>query len=62
MAFAEEQAQKLHLHEIRLYTNIDMTENLVFYPKLGYEKTESKTENGYNRVYFRRNIANKPKI
>jgi GNAT superfamily N-acetyltransferase len=56
MNFAEEQAKALHLPEIRLYTNIAMTENLVFYPKLGFEETARKTEDGYHRVYFSKKI------
>lgn len=56
MVFAEEQAQTFHFNELRLYTNIAMTENLVFYPKLGFEETGRKTENGYHRVYFRKKI------
>jgi GNAT superfamily N-acetyltransferase len=56
MQFAEEQAQVHHLSELRLYTNIAMTENLVFYPKLGFEEVERKTEDGYHRVYFRKRL------
>jgi N-acetylglutamate synthase-like GNAT family acetyltransferase len=56
MHFAEEKARALQLSELRLYTNAAMTENLVFYPKLGFEETERKTESGYQRVYFRRRL------
>jgi ribosomal protein S18 acetylase RimI-like enzyme len=56
MQFAEEQARVLNLPEIRLYTNIAMTENLVFYPKLGFEETARKTEKGYSRVYYRKRL------
>jgi ribosomal protein S18 acetylase RimI-like enzyme len=57
MMFAEKQARALELSELRLYTNVAMTENLVLYPKLGFEETERKTENGYQRVYFRKRLG-----
>jgi ribosomal protein S18 acetylase RimI-like enzyme len=56
MHFAEEQARALHLNELRLYTNVAMTENLVFYPTLGFEEMGRKTEDGYHRVYFRKRL------
>jgi ribosomal protein S18 acetylase RimI-like enzyme len=56
MHCAETQARALQLAELRLYTNIAMTENLIFYPKLGFEETERKTDNGYQRVYFKKSL------
>jgi ribosomal protein S18 acetylase RimI-like enzyme len=59
MTFAAEQARAVHLAEICLYTNIAMTENLIFYSKLGFEEIERKIENGYHRVYLRKRLEGK---
>jgi ribosomal protein S18 acetylase RimI-like enzyme len=55
--FVEQQAREAGCHEIRLYTHKRMTENLAHYPKLGYEETGRRTEDGYDRVYFRKLLA-----
>jgi hypothetical protein len=39
-------------HEIRLYTNEAMTENLDRCPRRGYHETHRSTQNGYQRVFF----------
>lgn len=52
MAFAEAEARRLCLPEVRLYTNALMTENLALYPRLGYRQTDRRMEQGYDRVYF----------
>jgi len=52
LEFAESQAAELGLPEIRLYTNVAMTENLVYYPRRGYVETHRREEDGYRRVYF----------
>ena len=54
---AEHRARELGLPELRLYTNALMTENLQLYPKLGYIETGRLTENGFDRVYFRKTAA-----
>ena len=51
---AESEARRLGLKEIRLYTEARMTENLVFYPKVGYEEISRRLTKGYRRVYFRK--------
>ncbi len=56
MEFAERLSICSGLPEIRLFTNEKMYENLVIYPKLGYTEIERKTEDGYNRVYFKKTI------
>lgn len=60
MAFAEEQAKILQLSEVRLYTNVAMTENILFYSNLGFEEIGRTTENGYHRVYFRKRLEPLP--
>jgi ribosomal protein S18 acetylase RimI-like enzyme len=52
MAFAERAAAVGGLGEVRLYTNEKMTENLRFYPSLGYQETSRSVEDGFARVYF----------
>jgi ribosomal protein S18 acetylase RimI-like enzyme len=54
LAFAEAHAEALGLPELRLYTNAGMTENLRFYPRLGYTETGRRAEGPFDRVYFSR--------
>jgi len=42
------------LPSILLYTNEAMTENLVMYPKLGFEECDRRTEDGFKRIFFRK--------
>ena len=58
--FAERQAVALGLPAVTLYTNAHMTENLRLYPALGYEEVERRTEDGFDRVYFRKNLDGRP--
>ena len=39
---------------VELYTNARMTENLGLYPRLGYAETGRGTEDGFDRVFFRK--------
>lgn len=41
---------------VDLYTNIHMTENLTLYPRLGYREIDRRTENGFERVYFEKQL------
>lgn len=52
LAHADDIAGELGVEEIRLYTNAAMTENLAFYPRLGYHETGRRSEDGYDRVFF----------
>lgn len=56
MAFAEDEARRLGLDEIRLYTNEKMRENFSFYGGLGFEETGRRTEDGYRRVFMRKRL------
>lgn len=56
MAFAEERARQLGLPAVELYTNEAMTENLAFYPRLGYVETGRRLDEGYRRVFFRKEL------
>ena len=57
MEFAEAQARRRGVAEVRLYTHARMTENLGFYRRLGYRVTGRGEEAGYRRVYFRKRLA-----
>jgi len=54
LAFAEEQARRAGLAEVRLFTNELMTENLLFYPRHGYREIARGEWHGYRRVQFAR--------
>ncbi len=56
MGFAETEACRRGAPLIRLYTNIAMTENLDFYPRLGFRETGRRVEDGYHRVYFEKPV------
>lgn len=50
--FAETYASDHGVNEMSLYTNVHMTENLSFYPSLGYREIARRSEDGFDRVYF----------
>ncbi len=56
LAFAETSARESGLSTLRLYTNAAMTENLAFYPRLGYEETGRRTDEGFERVFFSKRL------
>jgi GNAT superfamily N-acetyltransferase len=56
LALAEDQARHLGLNEIRLYTNVAMTENLAYYPRHGYTETHRGEGDGFSRVYFTKQL------
>ncbi len=57
LALADAAARAADRGEIRLYTNEVMTENLAYYPKVGFTETHRAMDNGYHRVYFSRPVA-----
>ena len=54
IAFCEAEAVRLGYDSVELYTNEKMTENLALYPLLGYVEFDCRTEDGFNRIYFRK--------
>lgn len=54
LAFAESQARDAGIGALELYTNQHMTENLVFYPRLGYAEVGRGEEGGFSRVFYRK--------
>jgi ribosomal protein S18 acetylase RimI-like enzyme len=56
LAFAEAEARRLGLPALRLFTHARMTENLLFYPRLGYRQIDARSEDGFDRVYFEKRL------
>lgn len=57
MNFAEDEARRLGLSRLRLYTNEVMTENLSIYDHLGYREIERRSEGGYRRVFMEKILS-----
>lgn len=55
--FAERRAIEPGYRRIVLYTNAKMTENLELYPRLGYRESGRRVEDGFDRVYFSKDLA-----
>ena len=56
LSFAEAEAKRRDISAIELYTNIKMTENLEFYPQLGYVEIDRREEQGFSRVFYRKQL------
>ena len=57
MAFAEDEARRRGYTEVQLYTHVMMHENLVLYPRLGYEEFARFEQAGYQRVFMRKRVG-----
>ena len=57
LSFAEAEATRQGLHELRLYTAQAMTENIRLYSRFGYSETERKTVGDIPRVYMCKHIS-----
>lgn len=58
MDFAEGMAREKGIDSLELYTNAKMHENISLYPNFGYIETGRRNEDGYDRVYFRKQLKN----
>ncbi|KAL4731132.1 hypothetical protein ACLX1H_000093 [Fusarium chlamydosporum] len=56
MRYAEDFAKHHRCNAVKLYTNVVMVENLGLYVKMGFIETERRTEDGFERVYFRKEL------
>ena len=56
VAYVEHYARDTGIGAIELYTNQKMTENLTFYPSIGYEETGRGEQDGFQRVFFRKEL------
>lgn len=54
IAFVEEKARQAGLSAVELYTHRKMTENIAYYPALGYRETGRHARDGIPRVFFRK--------
>jgi ribosomal protein S18 acetylase RimI-like enzyme len=54
---AIEEAKRLKLPALRLYTNAAMTENLTLYGRMGFVETHRTARAGFDRVHLRLPIA-----
>jgi len=52
LAFAEARAKEIQKPTLRLYTHTAMTENIALYLRLGYEERERRSEAGFSRAFF----------
>ncbi|WP_424134667.1 GNAT family N-acetyltransferase [Roseomonas chloroacetimidivorans] len=57
LAFAETEARRLGLRELRLLTNERMERNRAIYAKAGFTETERREEEGFRRVYMVRRLS-----
>ena len=56
IAYCEAQAGRAGLPAVNLYTNEKMTDNLAIYPHLGYREVGRGREDGFDRVFFRKEL------
>ena len=54
--FAEAEARRRGLPEVRLYTNVLMERNIALYAKRGYAETARRQEKGFARVFMAKPI------
>jgi ribosomal protein S18 acetylase RimI-like enzyme len=57
MRFTEVEAQSRGYAELRLYTNVMMTENIAMYGRAGWAETRRATVNGRHTVFFTKQLA-----
>ena len=57
VAAAEDEARRLGLPELRLYTHELMSENVAMYERLGFVETHRGQQAGYARVFMRKRLG-----
>jgi len=57
ISFCENVARQHGVAAVHLYTNAMMMDNIAIYSRLGYVKVAQRTEDGFNRVYFEKNLT-----
>ena len=62
LQFAEQEALRRGYDSIYLCTNAKMTENQIFYPRIGYVEYEHKFDGGYDRIFYRKRLVKKRAI
>jgi ribosomal protein S18 acetylase RimI-like enzyme len=56
LAFAEDEARRRGLPEVRLHTHAAMADNLAMYPRLGFTETGRAFVAGFHRVFFAKRV------
>ncbi|GAA4343626.1 hypothetical protein GCM10023165_26220 [Variovorax defluvii] len=56
LEFAEQAARGRGFDSLYLCTNSRMTENQVFYPRIGYVEYDRRSQGGYDRVFYRKRV------
>lgn len=56
LQFAEREALRCGFTSIYLCTNVKMTENQILYPKIGYVEYNRGLEDGYDRIFYRKQL------
>ena len=57
LQFAEQEAVRRGYNSLYLCTNIKMTENQLFYPRIGYVEYDRKLDEGYERIFYRKTLC-----
>lgn len=56
LRYVESECRKKDLRYVTLYTNVKMFENIGYYAKMGFVETGRRMEDGFERVYFGKEI------
>jgi ribosomal protein S18 acetylase RimI-like enzyme len=57
LQFTEAEALRRGHAEVRLYTNVKMTENIALYARIGYRETGRATQAGFERVFMAKRVT-----
>jgi N-acetylglutamate synthase-like GNAT family acetyltransferase len=57
LSFAEDEAQRRGVRELRLSTHEEVKENLEFFSRLEWQETGRGVDRGFRRVFFRKRSA-----
>jgi len=57
IGFAEAEARRRGYGEMRLYTHATMTENIALYGRTGWVETGRGEQDGFDRVFFRKDFV-----
>lgn len=57
MMCAEDVARDNSRTSLDLYTNVKMYENFALYNRMGFKEIGRRTESGYERVYFKKDLT-----
>jgi len=57
LLFAESEATRRGYDSLYLCTNVKMIENQALYPRIGYVEYERKIDQGYDRIFYRKQLS-----